>query len=258
MIDWKIQSRARACQACAKPFVEKQAYFTLLFDRKNNLERWDVCLACWEAQYGQGANDRKGFVSFWQGVFQEPPAGPPEPIQKESAESLLRKLAEQNDAQYNSTCFILAVMLERKRILKVKAQTTENGHRTLLYEHIRTGDLFSILDPSLQLGQLDEVQRTVTHLLEHGLNPAAAPVACGDATVQPAGVDATSTGQPAAPPDPSAAPVSAVETASPPAELDTVGDPALSEAEKETIGAVPNENGGLESPDAPAVSSETP
>lgn len=169
MIDWKIQSRARVCQACARPFVEKQVYYTLLLDKRNLLERLDVCAPCWEAQYAEGAHDRKGFLSFWQGVFNAPVSAPPEAIRKESAETLLRKLVETGDVSHGPACFILAVMLERKRILRVKAQTTVNGCRQIVYEHPKEGDIFQITDPNLQLQQLEVVQRQVADLLEHGL-----------------------------------------------------------------------------------------
>ena len=169
MIDWKIQSRARACQACARPFVEKQLYYTLLLDKRNILERSDVCAACWEAQYAEGAHDRKGFLSFWHGVYNAPTPPPAEAIRKESAETLLRKLVQSGDPVHGPACFILAVMLERKRILRVKAQTTLDGRRQIVYEHPKDGDLFQITDPNLQLQQLEAVQRQVADLLEHGL-----------------------------------------------------------------------------------------
>lgn len=169
MIDWKIQSRARACQACARPFVEKQPYYTLLLDKRNLLQRLDVCGGCWEAQYADGAHDRKGFLSFWQGVYNAPTPPPVEAIRKESAETLLRKLVETGDVAHGPACFILAVMLERKRILRVKAQMTVNGCRQIVYEHPKEGDIFQITDPNLQLQQLEVVQRQVADLLEHGL-----------------------------------------------------------------------------------------
>jgi hypothetical protein len=169
MIDWKIQSRARACQACARPFVEKQLYYTLLLDKRNILERLDVCAACWEAQYADGAHDRKGFLSFWHGVYNAPTPPPAEAIRKESAETLLRKLVQSGDPAYGPACFILAVMLERKRILRVKAQATLDGRRQIVYEHPKEGDLFQITDPNLQLQQLEVIQRQVADLLEHGL-----------------------------------------------------------------------------------------
>ena len=172
MIDWNIQGRAHSCQECARPFLHKQPYHTLLFDEKSGYERFDVCESCWAAQYSQGATSRKGFVSHWQGVFEVPPPRP-EPIQKETAESLLRKLAGLNEPKHGAACFILAVMLERKRLLKVKDQAQRDGRRIFLYEQPGTGDVFTIADPNLRLDQLDEVQRDVARLLEHGLNPPA-------------------------------------------------------------------------------------
>jgi hypothetical protein len=64
-------------------------------------------------------------------------------------------------------------MLERKRILKVKEQIVRDGKRTFIYEQPKTGDVFTIADPDLKLDQLEEVQRDVAALLEHGLNPPA-------------------------------------------------------------------------------------
>ena len=141
----------------------------MLFDEKAGYNRFDVCQDCWTAQYSQGANDRKGFVSYWQSIYTVPPAAPPEAIQKETAETLLRKLIEMNDPKYGPALYILSAMLERKRILKVKTQLSRDGQRVFVYEHPKTGDLFQIQDPNLQLHQLESVQHEVLHLLQHGL-----------------------------------------------------------------------------------------
>lgn len=169
MIEWNIQSRARACQVCQRHFADKESFHTLLCDHRHSYERLDVCGSCWAEKYAANVNARSGFVSHWSSVYPPPPASPPDPIGKETAESLLRKLVEQNDPAHAGARFILAVMLERKRLLKVKAQIREDGRRVFIYEQARTGDLFNIVDPDLQLDQLEEVQRDVAHLLEHGL-----------------------------------------------------------------------------------------
>ena len=171
MTDWNIQSRAHVCQACGKHFEDKQAYHTLLFDERQDLKRHDVCQPCWQAQFSEGARDRKGFVSYWQGVYEAPPPAPPDLVQKESVESLLRKIMELHDPQYTAASYILAVMLERKRLLKVKEQFQRDNQRVFIYEHPKSGDLFTIPDPNLQLDQLEQVQHDVARLLEHGLNP---------------------------------------------------------------------------------------
>ncbi|HNZ76516.1 MAG TPA: hypothetical protein PK751_04320 [Verrucomicrobiota bacterium] len=208
MTEWNIQARAHACAACSRPFVDQEGYHTLLFDEKADFRRLDVCQACWLKQYSEGARERKGFVSYWQGVYTAPPP-PVETIHKQTAESLLRQLIELNDPQYIPAGYILAVMLERKRLLKVKEQILREGQRVFIYEQPATGDVFTIADPNLKLDQLEQVQRDVAALLEHGLPPA--PPVCSAAAGTDAAVvfpapaaesAASSTPAPAEPADP--------------------------------------------------------
>ena len=63
--------------------------------------------------------------------------------------------------------YILALMLERKRLLRQTAAQTDpaSDQRILFYEHVKTGETFVVLDPGLKLDQLDAVQREVGELL---------------------------------------------------------------------------------------------
>src|SRR4051812_20381537 len=183
MNEWKIQSRAHACEACGKAFADKETYHTLLFDEKADFRRSDICQACWQKQYSEGASDRKGFVSYWHGMYETPPM-PTDAIQKETAESLLRKLIELNDPRFIAAAYILAVILERKRLLKIKEQIIRNGQRVFVYEQPKTGDVFTIIDPNLQLNQLEAVQREVGDLLEHGFG-VVAPVGAEPTAAEP-------------------------------------------------------------------------
>jgi hypothetical protein len=171
MNEWNIQSRAHACEACSQPFADKQPYRTVLFEEGKELRRSDICEPC--AQKAGDLKTHAGYISHWHGVYEAPPAQAPDAIQKDTAESILRKLTEQNDPRYAPAAYILAVMLERKRILKVKEQLHRDGQRIFIYEQPKTGDIFTITDPNLHLSQLEAVQHDVAHLLEHGLNPPA-------------------------------------------------------------------------------------
>ena len=124
MNEWNIQSRAHACEVCGQAFADKQAYHTVLFDEPPLLRRSDICEAC--AKKVNDQRGRAGFISQWQGTYEAPPAQPVEAIQKDTAETLLRKLVALNDPRHAPAAFILAVMLERKRLLKVKEQTHIN------------------------------------------------------------------------------------------------------------------------------------
>ncbi len=160
MTEWDIQSRADACAACQRPFVDKDTYHTLLSMNAGGYMRRDLCEACFTA------TSREGVLSYWQGEYKVPPPPPPEPIQKETAETLLRKLVESTDPTHAAARYILAVMLERKRILKHRDTALEpNGNELLVYEHARTGESFTIPDPHLRLNHLMQVQDEIAALL---------------------------------------------------------------------------------------------
>ena len=191
MNDWNIQSRAHACESCAQPFTDKQPYHTVLIEEPAELRRTDICEPCWQKNFSATAAQQKNFISHWQGVYLAPPAQPVDAIQKDTAETLLRKLIELNDPKHIPAGYILAVMLERKRILKVKEQLQRDGQRVFVYEQPKTGDIFTIVDPALHLDQLEQVQHDVAALLEHGFNPpppaeAPAPAQMETAPAEPA------------------------------------------------------------------------
>ncbi len=179
MNEWNIQSRSSACVLTSREFQDHEPCHTVLLTAAaGGFERLDISEEAWKAQ-GAEILSRPNLVSHWRGEYQAPPPAPPEPIRRDDAESLLQRLIGLKDPQYSAACYILSVMLERKRLLKVKAQLRENGKRLFVYENPRTGDVFTILDPDLQLNQLDAVQRQVADLLAKGPAsdppPAAAP-----------------------------------------------------------------------------------
>lgn len=175
MNDWKLQARARVCQSCGHAFADKEPYHTVLYEQRSGFDRMDICAGCWESQHRQGSADRKGFISHWQGSFVLAPPPPPDPIQRDSAESLLRRLLERGDPAWHPASYILAVMLERKRVLKIRQQLRQEGRRIFVYELPKTGEVFTIADPDLKLDQLEQVQRDVARLLEVGLPVEASP-----------------------------------------------------------------------------------
>jgi len=161
MTEWDIQNRSHACTGCRQAFADKQAYHTLLSFGADGYQRQDLCATC----YGQAG--REGVLSYWQGEYKVPPPPPPEAIQKDTAETMLRKLVASTDPAHAGARYILAVMLERKRILKHRDTTQDAaGNDLLVYEHGQTGESFTVPDPQLRLDQLQEVQQQVADLLQ--------------------------------------------------------------------------------------------
>src|SRR5437867_10865437 len=149
MTEWDIQPRSHVCTGCQQPFADKQNYHTLLSVSGEGYQRRDLCVACYPAA------PRDGVLSYWQGEYKLPPPPPPEPIQKDTAETLLRELVDSNDAGHAAARYILAVMLERKKILKHR----DTAEDVLIYEHATSGESFTVPDPHLRLDQLEAVQQ---------------------------------------------------------------------------------------------------
>lgn len=157
--EWPIKHRADACAVTHRAFVAGESFYTLLFRDGNGFRREDLSEEAWAQR-----NENIHPFSFWKSRYEPPPPAPPEALAKENAEALLRRLLSENAAP--NACYVLAVMLERKRILKqIKSEQTESG-RVLIYEHGKTGDVFVIHDPQLRLDEIESVQNEVTSLLQ--------------------------------------------------------------------------------------------
>lgn len=167
--DWNIRSRGAACDATGRPFGEGEVFHTALHRDGEGFRREDLCEEAWNAKI----SDPSVAVPFssWRSKYEPPAPPPPEPLPKDDAEGMLRRLLESNDPAHTSTRYLLAVMLERKRVLRPR-ESGEKG--VLVYEHARTGETFLIADPALSLADLARVQDEVAALLT-GLSSPSVP-----------------------------------------------------------------------------------
>ncbi|MEP6709749.1 MAG: hypothetical protein ABJB32_06415 [Verrucomicrobiota bacterium] len=160
---WTIQSRANACAVTGRPFVPGEYFYTLLFRDGEGFRRQDLSEEAWTKR-----NENMQPFSFWRSRYEPPPPAPPDAMPKENAEELFRRLVSAQDRSHANACYVLAVMLERKRILKqIKTESAQNG-RLLIYEHAKTGDVFVVPDPQLHLDDIGPVQTEVAELLQSG------------------------------------------------------------------------------------------
>jgi len=167
--EWDIKPRAEGCAGCEKMFGDGQVCQSALIFDEEGYRRADFCEECWP----KNEDDLSAF-STWQGRFIMPPPPPEEPLKKENAESLLRRLMEDDDTSRN-VIYILAVMLERKKILIEKdVKPNEDGTSLRVYEHRATGETFLVPDPHLLLDQLETVQQEVIDMLGGTSRPDAA------------------------------------------------------------------------------------
>lgn len=157
--EWTIKHRADACAVTNRPFDPGEYFYTLLFYDADGFRREDLSEEAW-----RNRNENIRPFSFWKTRYEPLPPPASEPLGKETAEQLFRRLLTSENPPANA-CYVLAAMLERKRVLKqIKTEQTERG-RILIYEQGTTGDVFIVPDPQLRLDELESVQNEVAQLL---------------------------------------------------------------------------------------------
>ena len=178
--EWNIQSRALQCAVSGRPFEKGERVFSALYWREGQYQRVDLCAEAWQAR-----NENIEPLSAWQTDFVPPAPPAPESLRKDDAESLLRRLVAENVPGTRNARYILALMLERKKVVRQIERQRPEGLSVLVYEHLPSGEVWLIEDPGLKLGELSAIQDEVAHLLApaEGVKPETAatpPVASAE------------------------------------------------------------------------------
>lgn len=155
--DWEIKSRAHTCARTGRDFEPGETFFTMLVRDGEGFRREDLSEEAWESR-----NDNVQPFSFWRSKYEPPAPAAPEPLPRDDAEGLLRRLVSENNPVYVNVRYILALMLERKRVLRPMESEDDD---VLVYEHVGTGETIVLVNPHLGFDQIPAVQREVSMLL---------------------------------------------------------------------------------------------
>lgn len=171
---WHVRSRSRECSATQRPFAQGDPIVTALFPdpESSGYLRRDFCLDGWQSR----DDAAEPAFSFWRSTYNAPAAGETEDaVKKLSAEEILVRLVEEDEDHTENTRYILAVMLERQKLLReTDSQRTPTGILRV-YEHRKTGEVIIVKDPNIPLSEVESVQNEVFALLENnGRAPATA------------------------------------------------------------------------------------
>jgi hypothetical protein len=159
--DWDIKARAHQCSRTGREFADGEFFYTLLYREADGFRREDLSEQAWEER-----NENIQPFSFWRSKYETPPPPEPEALQKDDAEGLLRRLLAGGDPATANAAYVLALMLERKKVL-MPAESTDPG--LLVYTHAATGETVVVHNPGLSLDRIPEIQTEVANLLAGSL-----------------------------------------------------------------------------------------
>jgi len=168
--NWSIRTRSHQCAQSGRPFEEGDVFHTAIYfdPETGGYLRRDVSLAAWKAELAERTP-----IAYWRTTYSPQVVEQrPEVTSKESAMALLQRFVEEDEPQTEDARYILALMLERKRILSPTASKETEQGKMLFYENKKTSEVFMIRDPELRLDELAQMQDEVAMLLGFG-GPAA-------------------------------------------------------------------------------------
>lgn len=153
---WEVKARSHQCFATGEAFTENEYLMSRLVNTVQGMQREDFKLSAWDAEKQNAA------LFYWKTQYRLPPPKKESTFKEENAEELLRQLVEEKEGDNTNTVFLLAVMLERKRLfIERGVQRDPEGRQIRIYEHKESGETFLIPDPQLGIDQIDAVQKEV-------------------------------------------------------------------------------------------------
>ncbi|MDB4354128.1 hypothetical protein N9Z02_02375 [Akkermansiaceae bacterium] len=162
---WSIKSRARQCAGTEEPFEDGEQIHAAIFPDPDSsgYVRKDFSDEAWKNR----EEESEVPFSHWKTVFKLPVAEEKtEDVVQDDPETLLRRLVEEEEEHTENARYILAVMLERQKLLR-ETDTQELPTGILrVYEHRKTGDVFIIKDPQIALSDVERVQDEIRELLD--------------------------------------------------------------------------------------------
>lgn len=164
---WHIKSRSHQCAVTGQHFADGETIIAAIFPdpESSGWLRKDYSIAGW-AQRDVAEGEK---FPQWKTVYKAPVSSERVEVTKESPIDLLRRMVDEDEEHTEKVRFILAVMLERQKVLVEKDTQPVPSGILRVYEHRKEGDVFLIRDPNVALDQVEAMQQEVLELLEnHG------------------------------------------------------------------------------------------
>lgn len=157
--DWEVSRTTGRCAASDRVLAEGEAYYAVLLETASGFERRDYAVDVWQGP-------PEGTFCYWRGRV---PVREKKPGTYAVDMAILSQLFTQlEDAQSESKQqlrFVLALLLMRKRLLKMDRSTTEEGCE---YWHLRMSSdqtVHRVLNPRLEKEQIERLSAQLTAIL---------------------------------------------------------------------------------------------
>lgn len=156
--DWSMPHRTESCASCGRGFEIGETFRAFLYEAEAGYERRDYCAGCVPP-------DAVTPLGTWKTRRPQPSVSRARQFDREVTCSFFERLEDPQSPQQLQLRFVLALLLWRKKILKLE-RTLEAGGREIWEFHAPRNDVLHRVErPTLDEEQLEELSTQLEHLL---------------------------------------------------------------------------------------------
>jgi hypothetical protein len=160
--NWKIAKPSACCCSCQARFQPGQVCYSVLYDRNAVFERRDYCSTCFHAAPPADC------FSFWRNTVPEEDFSARRKVRLdvEALLDLFKNLGGAPEPKRAAFRYVLALMLARKRVLKLEgSRRGREGGEMLLFSERQSESRHEVAQPALSETELAEVSDELGRLL---------------------------------------------------------------------------------------------
>ena len=159
--DWTMPHRADACTACGHSFDFGEAFRAFLYETDQGYQRRDYCHACQPPA-------EPAPLGHWQTRRPEPTAKKVLPFDREAIYGFFERLEDVSEPSQVQFRFVLALLLWRKKVLRLERTVADPEHETWEFVAVRSGTAHPVARPDLDEEQLEHLSTQLERLLASG------------------------------------------------------------------------------------------
>lgn len=158
MTDYVIQPHTRRCWATGRELKPGERFFTALLDQGQGWERKDFAPEAWQGP-------PPGTFSYWTGKVPPSQDHQRPRIDDDVLEDCFHRLADELEPSKVNFRYVAALLLMRRKRLKLEQTAMLEGQEQLTLICPRTGAKYYLVNPQLSEDAISEVQDEVFKVL---------------------------------------------------------------------------------------------
>lgn len=156
--DWSMPGRGETCAACQRAFEIGETFRAFLYETDGGYERRDYCLDCQPAE-------EPAALGSWSTRRPELAVKKVQPFDREAIYGFFERLEDAREPNQLQFRFVLALLLWRKKVLRLERTVKEGGREVWEFLTARTGAGHRVQRPDLDEEQLEQLSVQLEQLL---------------------------------------------------------------------------------------------